>query len=101
MDNVVAFPHKTAKGWKLLEKRTIGERTLICWYNESNKTSSLSLFHKTKQPNELSKKSPQSKLWGYVTHVATGMMSLPETAEVVSLYLMDMEKENVWWEEIC
>ena len=85
------------EGWKLLEQITINDRTLICWYNPDDKIISLSLFHLTEQPNEISKKSPYTT-WGYVTYLTTNMMSVSEAAEVVSLYLKDIENENAWWE---
>jgi hypothetical protein len=86
------------KGWKLLEQITINDRSLICWYNPNDGVISLSLFHLTDQPNELSKKSPYST-WGYVTYLVTNMMTSVEAAEVVGLYLKDIENENAWWEK--
>ena len=85
------------EGWKLLEEITINDRSLVCWYSPSNNVISLSLFHLTDQPNELSKKSPYTT-WGYVTHMETNMATPKEAAEVVGLYLKDIENENIWWE---
>lgn len=87
------------EGWKLLERKSINDRTLICWHNPDTSVVSLCLFHLTEQPNELSKRSPYST-WGYATAFVTGMYTLSEASEVVSLYLQDMEKDNFWWEKL-
>lgn len=85
------------QGWKLLEQKTINDRSLICWYNPNDKIISLSIFHLTDQPNELSKRSPYTT-WGYVTFMTTNMMTVQEAAEVVGLYLKDIENDNAFWE---
>lgn len=85
-------------GWKLLEERTFNDRTIIVWYNPNNNIINLLITHLFEQPNELSKRSPYTT-WGYVTHFETGMYTCKEAAEVVSLYLQDMEKEQYWWEK--
>ena len=87
------------EGWKLLERKTINDRTLICWYNPDTNIVSLFLFHITEQPNELSKRSPYST-FGYATHYVTSMYTLKEASEVVSLYLQDMENDRFWWEKL-
>jgi len=33
------------EGWKLLEDKTINDRTLVCWYNPENEIISLCLFN--------------------------------------------------------
>ena len=86
-------------GWKLLEEKSINDRTILVWYNPDTKVISLMLFHVSDQPNELSKRSPDTT-WGFVTFYATEMKTPKEAAEVVSLYLQDMEKSNFWLEEI-
>lgn len=86
-------------GYKLLEEKTINDRTLLCYYNPTDRTISLMLFHLTDQPNSVSKRSPYTT-WGYLTFFTTNMMSEKEAAEVVSLYLQDMEKDNYFWESI-
>ena len=94
------YPFKVIEeedGWKILEKFTINDRTLLCWHSPNTETTSLSLFHLTDQPNDLSKRSNITQ-WGYTTHHIPQFQSLPEAAEVVSLFLQDMEKENFWWE---
>jgi hypothetical protein len=90
-------PLEEDDGWKLLEQRTINDRTIIAWYNPTTTNISLCLFHLTDQPNSLSLNSPYST-WGYVTHMETGMYTCKEAAEVVSLYLQDLENGNYWWE---
>jgi hypothetical protein len=87
------------EGWKLLERKTINDRTLICWYNPDTNIVSLCLFHLTERPNELSKRSPEST-WGFATAYVTGMYTLKEASEVVSLYLQDMEADRFWWENL-
>ncbi len=84
-------------GWKLLEQTTVNDRTLIAWYNPDTTDIGICLFHLTDQPNELSKKSPHST-WGYVTYMIDGMYSEKEAAQVVCLYLKDIENGNYWWE---
>jgi hypothetical protein len=84
-------------GWKLLEEFTFNDRTLVAWYNDDTSNISLILTHLTDQPNELSKRSPYTT-WGYVTWMVSEMKTCQEAAEVVSLYLQDIEKENWWWE---
>ena len=91
-------PKKEVDGWKLLEERTISDRTLIAWYNPNEKVISLIICHISEQPNQLSRKSPYSN-WGYVTHFVTRMHTPKEAAEVVSLYLQDMENDRCWWEK--
>ena len=84
-------------GWRLLEQITFNDRTLLCWYNPNNSVISLFLFNAFDKPNSLSERSPEST-YGYVTHMVTGMYSELEAAEVVGLYLKDLEKDNIWWE---
>lgn len=89
---------ETHDGWKLLERKTINDRTLIAYYNNDTKQFNLVIFNLTEQPNELSQYSPETS-WGYVTHMVSNMYKTEEAAEVVSLYLQDIEKNNYWWEE--
>ncbi len=86
------------QGWKLLEQITINDRSLVCYYNPDSSVISLFLFHLTDQPNKLSKNSIYTT-WGYVTHFETKMYTPEEAAEVVSLYLQDIENDVFWWEE--
>lgn len=85
-------------GWKLLEERTFNDRTLVAWYNPDDGIISLIITHYSDQPNELSKRSPYTT-WGYITHMVSGLYTCKEAAEVVSLYMQDIEKENAWWEK--
>lgn len=91
-------PIKEDEGWKLLEEISINDRTLIAWYNPNDGIISLILAHLDEQPNELSRKSPYTT-WGYITHFVTAMYTCKEAAEVVGLYLKDLEGENYWWEK--
>lgn len=91
-------PIKQEEGWKLLEEKTINDRTLLAWYNPDDKIISLMLFHLIDQPNAVSLRSPYTT-WGYVTHMATGIYNCKEAAEVVGLYLKDIENDNFWWEK--
>jgi hypothetical protein len=91
------FSNNEDDGWKLLEQVSINDRSLVCWYNPNDGVISLSLFHLTEQPNEISKRSPYTT-WGFVTGMVSGMYTEREAAEVVSLYLQDIERENFWWE---
>lgn len=84
--------------WKLLEEKSINDRSLIAWYNPEDGVISLAITNLTDQPNEMSKRSPYTT-WGYITHMETYMQTPSEAAEVVSLYLQDMEKDNFWWEK--
>lgn len=87
------------EGWKLLEEKSINDRTILVWYNPNDKMISLMLFNVIDQPNQVSKRSPHTT-WGFVTFMATAMKTEKEAAEVVGLYLKDLEKENYWWELI-
>ena len=71
---------------------------MVAWYNPDEKMISLMIFHLTERPNSISKRSPYTT-WGYMTHAVSEMYKIEEAAEVVSLYLQDMEKENCWWEQ--
>jgi hypothetical protein len=96
---VLSFPSPEDKSWKLLEEKSINDRTIIVWYSPEKKMISLVLFNLTDQPNEISKKAPHSN-WGFLTHYISQMYSEKEAAEVVSLYLKDMESGKAWWELI-
>jgi len=85
-------------GWKLLERYTFNDRTLIAFYNGDDGGISLILTHYDEQPNELSKKSPYTT-WGYVTYAVSHMHTCEEAAKVVGLYMKDMETDNFWWEK--
>lgn len=85
-------------GWRLLEQVTFNDRTLLCWYNADNSTIGLFLFNAFDRPNEMSKKSPEST-YGYVTHSVSSIYTEKEAAEVVGLYLKDLENDNIWWEK--
>ena len=91
-------PIEENEGWKLLEQFTSNDRTIIAWYNPNDGIISLMLFHLTDQPNDLSQRSPYTT-WGYMTHAASHMHTCKEAADVVSLYLKDLEQENYWWEK--
>lgn len=83
---------------KLLEQISINERTLVATYDIANKSISMVLFHLTEQPNQISKLAAEST-WGYTTHFVDKMMTEKEAAEVVGLFLKDIENENFWWEK--
>lgn len=85
------------EGWLLLERQTINDRTLLCWYNPENDEISISLFNLFTQPNELSKRSSESQ-WGFMTHFIQNIKTDIEATEVVNLYLKDMKSGNYWWE---
>ena len=84
-------------GWKLLEQQTINDRTLICHYNPSVEDYTITLFC-LYPTNELSKRVSEN-VWGFATKFITNIYDVHEAAEVVSLYLQDMEKNNFWWEK--
>lgn len=84
-------------GWLLLERQTINDRTLICWYNPDAGHISVSVFHKYEQPNALSKKSKLSQ-WGYMTHFIDHIQTAMEATVIVNQFLDDIEKNNHWWE---
>ena len=86
------------QGWKLLEEITVNDISLIAWYNPNDGVISLSLFNLIEQPNALSKRSPYTT-WGWVTYMASQMTTTKEAAEVVGLYLKDIENNNIWWEK--
>ena len=81
----------------LLERRTFNGRTLLCWYNEDTYQANVCIFNLEERPNSLSQRSTESQ-WGWMTHFIQNIETIPEAAEVVSLYLQDMEKDNFWWE---
>ena len=84
-------------GWLLLEEKTINDRTIVCWYNPNTNNISIMIMHLTDRPNELSNRTPETQ-WGWVTHIKDGMCTSAEAAEVVGLYLKDMENDDYWWE---
>jgi hypothetical protein len=96
-DLITDDPIEVDGEYKLLENISINDRSLICWYNGDDKTYNISIFHLTDQPNSISKKSPLTT-WGYCTFSICDIESVIEAAEVVGLYLQDMEKANYWWE---
>ena len=83
--------------WKCLEQISINDRSLVCWYDTENQRIGVCLFHLHNKPNLISKKSLYTT-WGYITHVVDNINDEKEAAEVVGLYLQDIEKENYWWE---
>lgn len=85
-------------GWKLLEQRTFNDITIICWFNPNDNIISLSLFNLVEQPNALSRRSPFTT-WGFATYMVSNMMTVKEAAEVVGLYMKDIENNNLWWEK--
>jgi hypothetical protein len=84
-------------GWKLLEERSINDRTLVCWYNPNNQIISVALFHLTDNIRNISVKND---FWGFPTYYVTRMHTPTEAANIVSLYLKDMEDGNFWWEKV-
>ena len=94
----IANPIEQDSERKLLEQITINDRSLVAWYEMDTESISLMLFHYDERPNDLSKLSPYTT-WGYLTRSEEKMMSEAEAAEVVSLYLQDIENQNFWWEE--
>ena len=91
-------PPKKEDGWKLLEEFTNSTRKLVAWYNPNDGNFSLIITHLHDQPNALSKKGHLTK-YGYITNLITGMYTCKEAAEVVSLYLTDLQQDNCWWED--
>ena len=87
------------EGWLLLERQTINDRTLLCWFNPKIDIISVSLFNLLKQPNSLSKKINESQ-WGFMTHYVSNITSDMEATEVVNLYMKDLNAGNYWWETI-
>lgn len=85
--------------WKLLEEKTINDRSLVAWYCPDTSIISFVLTHISDKPNALSERSPYTT-WGYITHLETKMHTAKEAAEVISLYLQDLEQENYWWENV-
>lgn len=84
-------------GWLLLERKTVNDRTLLCWYNPNTDMISLSLFNLLERPNDLSKRSVESQ-WGYMTHYVENIKSDIEATEIVNLYMKDLQSDNYWWE---
>lgn len=84
-------------GWLLLERQTINDRTLLCWYNPDTGYISVSLFHQYEKPNELSKRAVESQ-WGWMTHFVDHIPNSMQATEIVNNFLSNLEKNNTWWE---
>lgn len=82
--------------FQLLELKKNHERTLICWLNTDDNIVSIALFHKNEKPNALSHRVLLTK-WGYPTYFISNMTTT-EAANIVTLYLKDIQDENFWWE---
>ena len=84
-------------GWLLLERQTINDRTLLCWYSPNTNQINISLFNLLEKPNALSKKSNESQ-WGFMTHYVKPIQTDIEATEVVNLCIKDLYSGNYWWE---
>lgn len=90
-------PIEEDDGWLLLERQTINDRTLLCWYNPNTDQISISLFSLLDRPNELSKRASESQ-WGFMTHYVENIKTDIEATEVVNLFVKDLQSGNYWWE---
>lgn len=84
-------------GWLLLEEITINDRALICWYSPESDEIDISIFHLLERPNELSRRSKESR-WGFMTYFVQGIRSDLQATEIINLYLRDIKAGNYWWE---
>lgn len=82
----------------LIEQISFNERSLISWYDKTNKFFQFALFHLTEQPNTPSKLSPESPAWGYATFVSQPILDPNEITEITALYIVDLMEGNNWWE---
>lgn len=86
-------------GWLLLERQTINDRTLLCWYSPTKGEINIAIFNLVEPINSLAKRSSESQ-WGWMTHFIENIKTEIEATEVVNLYLKDMQTDNYWWEKL-
>ena len=83
---------------RLIESIGVNERTIVSWFDRSNKTFNFGIFHLTDQPNYISKLSSLTE-YGYLTYVGYPLVDHKEASTVYLLYLEDLMKGNNLWEE--
>lgn len=91
--------HKTeeADQIRLIQEIAYKGRTILTWYNETKKVFSLTIFNYKDQPNIVSKLSVLTS-WGYPTYHGEESEDYKEGAEISTLFIEDLLKENFWWE---
>ena len=81
---------------KLLEQITINDRSLVATYDKKKKNFQMTIFHLTEKPTNM---PIVESTWGFVRLFVDKMLTTKEAAEVVGLYMKDIENENYWWEK--
>ena len=56
----------------------------------------MTIFHLTEKPTNM---PIVESTWGFVRLFIDKMLTTKEAAEVVGLYMKDIENENYWWEK--
>jgi len=82
---------------KILERYSYNNRTLIASYESESKIISMVIFNSIEQVNDRFKSMKRTK-WGFVTYFVDNMVAGSETAQVIGLYIKDIENKNYWWE---
>jgi hypothetical protein len=83
---------------RIIDEIGVNERTIVSWYDKVAKAFSFGIFHISEQPNIQSKLSAYTS-WGYLVYVASPIEDHKEAAEVYDLFLMDLIKEDYWFED--
>jgi hypothetical protein len=83
---------------RIIDEIGVNERTIVSWYDKAVKAFSFGIFHISKQPNIQSKLSAYTN-WGYLVYIAPAIEDHVEAAEVYDLFLMDLIKEDYWFED--
>lgn len=81
-----------------IEEISYAGRTILTWYNKTQKFFGFSIFNYRDQPNLCSKLHPLTQ-WGYVTYNGVGISDYEEAAKVSSLYITDLFSRDFWWEK--
>jgi hypothetical protein len=83
---------------RIIDEIGVNERTIVSWYDKAVQAFSFGIFHISEQPNIQSKLSAYTN-WGYLVYIAPPIEDHVEAAEVYDLFLMDLIKEDYWFED--
>lgn len=86
----------------LLEKKEHNDRIMVCWGNKESNDSDMalhiSILVKDVPPEHASVYSKHE--WGYLEHSVGNIGTTQEAAELFSLFLQDIEQDNIWWSKL-
>lgn len=82
---------------RLIQEISYAGRTILTWYNTTQKFFGFTIFNYRDQPNICSKLHSLTQ-WGYVTYNGVGIAEYKEASEVVTHYITDLFDRDFWWE---